>query len=72
MGKWFTKDGELKENYIQIVDCETIVKNLRHNIYELKENPKLAKMRWFGKSCKKWDKLANPYQHVLCNSSLKI
>ncbi len=41
MGKWFTKDGVLKENYIQIVNCGTTMKNLKHNIYELKENPKL-------------------------------
>ncbi len=47
MGKWFTKDGVLKENYIQIVDCGTTMKNLRHNMYELEENPKLRdEMVW--------------------------
>ncbi len=47
MGKWFTKDGVLKENYIQIVNCGTTMKNLRHNMYELKDNPKLRdEMVW--------------------------
>jgi hypothetical protein len=47
MGMWFTKEGVLKENYIQIVNCGTTVKNLRHNMYELKENPKLRdEMVW--------------------------
>ncbi len=41
MWEWFTKDGVLKENYIQATECRTIVKNPKQNMTKLEEHPKL-------------------------------
>ncbi len=41
MWEWFTKDGVLKENYIQIKECRTIAKNPKQNMPKLEEHPKL-------------------------------
>jgi hypothetical protein len=41
MWEWFTKDGVLKENYIQTIERNTIVKNPKQNMPKLEEHPKL-------------------------------
>jgi hypothetical protein len=41
MWEWFTNNGVLKENYIQDAKCGTTKKNLKQNMLELKEHPKL-------------------------------
>jgi hypothetical protein len=41
MWEWFTKEGVLKENYIQAIERRTIVKNPKQNMPKLKEHPKL-------------------------------
>jgi hypothetical protein len=41
MWKWFLKDGVLKQNYIQVAKCGTIVKNPKYNMLELEEHLKL-------------------------------
>jgi len=34
MREWFTKDGMLKENYIQVMECETTKKDPKQNVIE--------------------------------------
>jgi len=36
MWEWFTKDGMLKENCVQVVECETTKKDPKQNVIELK------------------------------------
>jgi hypothetical protein len=38
MWEWFTKDGVLKENYIQVAKCGTIMKNPKYNMLELEKH----------------------------------
>jgi len=41
MWEWFTKNGVLKKNYIQAIECGTTKKNPKQNMFELKKHPKL-------------------------------
>jgi hypothetical protein len=40
--EWFTKDGVLKKDYIQVVEHGIVVKNPKQNMHELEKHPKLT------------------------------
>jgi hypothetical protein len=41
MWEWFTKEGELKENYMEAAQRKTEVKNPKNNLPKLEEYPEL-------------------------------
>jgi hypothetical protein len=71
MWEWFTKNGVLKENYIQAIECGTTKKNSKQNMLELEKHPKLRDEMVFLLQ-KMRQKLPNNYQQVLCNPSSKV
>jgi hypothetical protein len=71
MWEWFTKNGVLKENYIQVIECGTTKKNPKQNMLELEKHLKLRDEMVFLLQ-KMRQKLPNKYKQVLCNPFSKV